>query len=95
MYEQSLYKIIEPIRANTIKRLNKGKKWEYLAYWLYGFFLIMFCVKLGIFDPMEYTPSIYYVSTMGGSLVLGIFCMIMGIGFWEFMKLPTGPVGDG
>ena len=29
MYEQSLYKIIEPIRANTIKRLNKGKKWEY------------------------------------------------------------------
>ena len=29
MYEQSLYKIIEPIRANTIKRLNKSKKWEY------------------------------------------------------------------
>ena len=29
MYEQSLYKIIEPIRANTINRLNKGKKWEY------------------------------------------------------------------
>ena len=28
-YEQSLYKIIEPIRINTIKRLNKSKKWEY------------------------------------------------------------------
>ena len=28
-YEQSLYKIVEPIRQNTIKRLNKGKKWEY------------------------------------------------------------------
>ena len=28
-YEQSLYKIVEPIRLNTIKRLNKGKKWEY------------------------------------------------------------------
>ena len=29
MYEQSLYKIIEPIKATTIKRLNKSKKWEY------------------------------------------------------------------
>ena len=28
-YEQSLYKIVEPIRLNTIKRLNKSKKWEY------------------------------------------------------------------
>ena len=28
-YEQSLYKIVEPIRQNTIKRLNKSKKWEY------------------------------------------------------------------
>ena len=28
-YEQTLYKVIEPIRANTIKRLNKSKKWEY------------------------------------------------------------------
>ena len=28
MYEQSLYKIIEPIKATTIKRLNKSKKWE-------------------------------------------------------------------
>jgi hypothetical protein len=28
-YEQSLYKIIEPIRINTIKRLNKSKKWKY------------------------------------------------------------------
>ena len=49
----------------------------------------MFCVKLGIFDPMEYTPSIYYDSTMGVSLVLGIFCMIMGIGFKELMRLPN------
>ena len=29
MYSQSLYKIIEPIKLTTIKRLNKGKKWEY------------------------------------------------------------------
>ena len=29
MYEQSLYKIIEPIKLNTIKRLNKRKAWEY------------------------------------------------------------------
>jgi len=29
MYEQTLYKVIEPIRLNTIKRLNKSKKWSY------------------------------------------------------------------
>ena len=29
MYKQNLYKIIEPIRINTLKRLNKGKKWKY------------------------------------------------------------------
>ena len=29
MYNQSLYKVIEPIKHNTIKRLNKLKKWEY------------------------------------------------------------------
>ncbi len=29
MYEQTLYKIIEPIKINTIKRLNKAKKWKY------------------------------------------------------------------
>ena len=29
MYEQSLYSIIEPIKINTIKRLNKAKKWKY------------------------------------------------------------------
>ena len=29
MYEQSLYRIIEPIKINTIKRLNKSKKWKY------------------------------------------------------------------
>ena len=29
MYEQSLVKIIEPIKKTTISRLNKGKKWEY------------------------------------------------------------------
>ena len=28
-YEQSLYKIVEPIRSNAIKRLNKSRKWEY------------------------------------------------------------------
>ncbi len=27
MYEQSLYKIIEPVKKTTISRLNKGKKW--------------------------------------------------------------------
>ena len=29
MYKQTLYKVIKPIRLNTIKRLNKSKKWEY------------------------------------------------------------------
>ena len=29
MYKQTLYKVIKPIRANTIKRLNKSKKWKY------------------------------------------------------------------
>jgi hypothetical protein len=29
MYEQTLYKIIEPIKKTTISRLNKGRKWEY------------------------------------------------------------------
>ena len=29
MYEQDLVKVIEPIRINTVKRLNKSKKWKY------------------------------------------------------------------
>ena len=29
MYEQTLYKIIEPIKKTTISRLNRGKKWKY------------------------------------------------------------------
>ena len=29
MYEQSLYRVVEPIKINTIKRLNKAKKWKY------------------------------------------------------------------
>ena len=29
MYEQSLYKVVEPIKRTTISRLNKGKKWVY------------------------------------------------------------------
>ena len=29
MYQQTLYKIIEPIKKTTISRLNKGKKWKY------------------------------------------------------------------
>ena len=28
MYEQNLVKIIEPVKINTIKRLNKKNKWE-------------------------------------------------------------------
>ena len=27
--EQTLYKIVEPIKKTTISRLNKSKKWEY------------------------------------------------------------------
>ncbi len=27
--QQSLYKVVEPIKINTIKRLNKSKKWKY------------------------------------------------------------------
>jgi hypothetical protein len=29
MYEQNLVKIVEPVKINTIKRLNKKNKWEY------------------------------------------------------------------
>ena len=29
MYEQSLVKIIKPIKKTTISRLNKSKKWKY------------------------------------------------------------------
>ena len=29
MYKQTLYKVITPIKLNTITRLNKSKKWEY------------------------------------------------------------------
>ena len=29
MYKQTLYKVVEPVKLNTIKRLNKSKKWEY------------------------------------------------------------------
>ena len=29
MYQQTLYSVIEPIKINTIKRLNKAKKWKY------------------------------------------------------------------
>jgi len=29
MYEQTLYKVIEPIKPQVIKRLNRHKKWEY------------------------------------------------------------------
>ena len=29
MYKQTLYKVITPIKENTISRLNKTKKWEY------------------------------------------------------------------
>jgi len=29
MYEQDLFKIVEPVKINTIKRLNKKNKWEY------------------------------------------------------------------
>ena len=28
-YEQSLYKIVEPVKKTTISRLNKKRKWEY------------------------------------------------------------------
>ena len=29
MYEQRLYEVVNPVKINTIKRLNKSKKWEY------------------------------------------------------------------
>ena len=29
MYKQTLYKIIKPIKLNTLNRLNKSKKWKY------------------------------------------------------------------
>ena len=29
MYQQTLYKIVEPIKPHVVKRLNKSKKWKY------------------------------------------------------------------
>ena len=29
MYEQNLYEVVEPIKKNTLNRLNKSKKWDY------------------------------------------------------------------
>ena len=29
MYKQTLYKVVKPIKLNTLKRLNKSKKWKY------------------------------------------------------------------
>ena len=29
MYKQTLYKVVTPIKQNTITRLNKSKKWQY------------------------------------------------------------------
>ena len=29
MYEQTLYRVVEPLRINTVKRLNKSKSWKY------------------------------------------------------------------
>ena len=29
IYEQTLCKVVEPIKLNTLNRLNKSKKWEY------------------------------------------------------------------
>ena len=29
MYKQTLYKIVKPVKVNTLKRLNKSKKWKY------------------------------------------------------------------
>ena len=29
MYEQTLYKVVEPVKRTTISRLNKKRKWEY------------------------------------------------------------------
>ncbi len=29
MYNQILYKIVEPLKINTVKRLNKKKAWKY------------------------------------------------------------------
>ena len=29
MYEQNLFKIIEPVKRTTITRMNRGKKWKY------------------------------------------------------------------
>ena len=29
MHKQTLYKIVKPVKINTLKRLNKSKKWKY------------------------------------------------------------------
>jgi len=29
MYEQNLYKVVEPVKLTTVSRLNKGRKWKY------------------------------------------------------------------
>ena len=46
-YQQTLYKIIEPIKKTTISRLNKGKKWEYGYNPDYDFIVISKTGKIG------------------------------------------------
>ena len=29
MYEQTLYKVVQPVKLTTVNRLNKSKKWKY------------------------------------------------------------------
>ena len=29
MYEQKLFKVVNPIKKNVVNRLNKSKKWKY------------------------------------------------------------------
>jgi len=47
MYEQTLYKIVEPIKDHVIKRLNKHKKWEYGYNKEHGIIIISKTGKIG------------------------------------------------
>ena len=47
MYEQSVVKVIEPVKKTTITRLNRGKKWKYGYNKEHDIVVISKTVKIG------------------------------------------------
>ena len=57
MYQQTLYKIVEPIKPHVVKRLNKSKKWKYGYNKEYDIIVISRTGQIG---------EIYEIQNLGG-----------------------------